>query len=214
MEGGRRKMEDGRWKKEDRGRRRRAFLYPVLLGFLVILVAGLAAACGDDDDDNDETPTPEPTAEERSATPRATGDDPSASPTVPPADTAAPFRLDEWVLLAERARARPGTVTFTATNEGEFPHQFLVIKTDIEKDELPRKPNDEGADESELEVVGRIDEIAPGQTDEVEVDVVEGQYVLICNLAPGGESHYLNGMFTEFEITPTAALDSPTPIAQ
>jgi uncharacterized cupredoxin-like copper-binding protein len=130
---------------------------------------------------------------------------------VPPADTVAPFTLREWVLLAERARARPGTVTFEVTNEGEFAHQFLVIRTDIEKDELPRKENDEGVDESDLDIVGRIDEIAPGNSDQVEVEVEAGQYVLICNLAPGGESHYLNGMYTEFEITTTAALDSPTP---
>jgi uncharacterized cupredoxin-like copper-binding protein len=198
-------MEDGRWKMAGGSR------YPVLLCLLVAVISVLVVACGGDDDGDKETAAP--TAEDRSATPGATEDGTSASPTVPPADTVAPFELDEWVLRAEKSRARPGTVTFEVQNVGDFTHQFLVIRTDIEKDELPRKPNDEGADETDLDIVARIDEIAAGASDEIEVDVEAGQYVLICNLAPGGESHYLNGMYTEFEVTTTAALDSPTPQA-
>ena len=106
-------------------------------------------------------------------------------------------------------RARPGTVTFKVRNEGTVTHQFLVIRSDIEKVELPRN-GDKGVDLSDLDVVGEIDAIAPGGNGEVTVDVEEGQYILLCNLF-AGESHYLNGMYNEFEVTPTAPLDALTP---
>jgi hypothetical protein len=38
----------------------------------------------------------------------------------------------------------------------------------------------------------------------VSVPADAGKYVLICNLFAGGESHYLEGMYTAFEVTPTA----------
>jgi uncharacterized cupredoxin-like copper-binding protein len=186
-----------------------------------LLVAACALlvtlACGGDDDNNNNgsTATETPEATERSATPRATEDEDgeSATPTVPPADTGARIALNEWAIQPERTRARPGTVTFEVRNEGEFRHEFVIIRTDIEKDELPRKPDNAGVDESDLDVVGRIPGIEPGASDTLEVDVEEGQYVIICNLAPEGQSHYLNGMFNEIEITATAPLDSPTPAA-
>ncbi len=174
---------------------------------VVVALAVAAAACGGDDDGDNATPT-----EEATATPEATEDGgASPSPTVDPAESPADMVLKEWVVQANRGRARPGTVTFTVRNEGELTHQFVVIRTDVEKDELPRLPNDAGADESQLDVVGKIDAIDPGATDELVVDVQEGAYVVICNLSPGGESHYLNGMYTELEITPTAPLDTATP---
>jgi uncharacterized cupredoxin-like copper-binding protein len=134
-----------------------------------------------------------------------------ALPTVAPADTTAVIVLDEWAVKPERTRARPGTLTFVVRNEGEVTHGFVVIRTDIEKDELPRLANDEGVDESDLVVVGRIEEIAPGETKELVVEVEQGQYLILDNTFANGESHYLNGMYNEFEVTPTVPLDTPTP---
>jgi hypothetical protein len=109
--------------------------------------------------------------------------------------------------------ARAGTVTFQVRNEGEETHEFLVIRTDVEKDPLPRLPGDDGADESQLDMVGRVNPVDPGTGDQVWVDVEDGQYVLMCNLVSDGESHYLNGMYNEFEITSMAPLDTDTPAA-
>jgi len=171
----------------------------------------LVAACGDDNGGTDATDTPEPTAEV-TETPEATDGGPSPSPTQQPADTTAVIVLDEWAVKAQRTRARPGTVTFVVRNEGELTHGFVVIRTDIEKDELPRLPNEGGVDESDLDVVGRIDEIAPGETKELAVEVEEGQYLMLDNTVSNGESHYLNGMYSEFEVTPTVPIDTPSPL--
>jgi len=182
------------------------------MGILLTVAAAFAvlfAACGDDNGGDE--PTPEPSAtEESTETPEPTDDGVTPSPTVEPADSTAGMSLIEWAVRPDKTRARPGTVTFKVRNEGTVTHQFLVISSDIEKDELPRD-GDKGADLSDLDVVGSIEAIAPGANDEVTVDVEEGQYILLCNLFSGGESHYLNGMYNEFEVTPTASLDEITP---
>jgi len=178
-------------------------LLPAVAAAFVLLFG----ACGDDGE-GDVTPTPEPSpTEEATGTPGPDGE--TATPTVAPADSTAGMSLVEWAVRPDKTRARPGTVTFLVRNEGTVTHQFLVIRSDIEKDELPRN-GDKGVDLSDLDVVGSIDAIAPGGNDEVTVDVEEGQYILLCNLF-AGESHYLNGMYNEFEVTPTAPLDQPTP---
>jgi uncharacterized cupredoxin-like copper-binding protein len=173
----------------------------------LLLVAGLAVACGDDDDDG-ETATPAPTS---SATPTATPSDGTPALTPPPATTEAEIEVREYVIAPQAARARPGTVIFKVTNTGEMTHQFLVVRSDLPIAQLPRKPLDAGVDEEQIEVVGRIDEIATGESGEVSVPVETGDYVLICNLYANGVSHYLSGMYRLFEVTPTAPDPQATP---
>jgi uncharacterized cupredoxin-like copper-binding protein len=182
-----------------------------VVGLLFAMSLFIVACGGDDDGDG---PTTEPSTE-ATETPEVTGDDGiSPSPTQQPADTSAGMALDEFVIRPDRTRARRGTVTFVVRNEGQLEHEFVVLRTDIEKDELPRKANDEGVDESELDVVGRIPAFPPGETRDLTIDVEEGQYIVLCNLYANGESHYLEGMYNEFEVTPTAAVDTPTPVTQ
>lgn len=177
----------------------------------VTLTLGVALACGDDDDNGATptaaaTPTPEATATLRP-------DDATPTPTPPPATTEAGIELDEFVIRPEKTRARPGTVVFQVRNAGEVAHQFLVVRSDLPIAQLPRKPGDAGVDETQIDVVGRIDGIPPDGEDEVSVEVASGQYVLICNLFSQGNSHYLQGMYTRFEVTPAAPDPAQTPQA-
>jgi len=178
------------------------------------LASLIAFAACNSDDDSDSGNTPEPSADV-TRTPAPTEEGATPSPTVAPADTTAVIVLDEWAVKPERTRARPGTVTFVVRNEGEVAHGFVVIRTDIEKDELPRSTNSDGVevgvDESDLDVVGRIDEIAPGETQQIVVELEEGQYLILDNTFANGESYYLNGMYNEFEVTPTVPIDTPSP---
>ena len=119
------------------------------------------------------------------------------------------IELREFVIAPEKTRARPGNVIFQVRNAGEITHQFLVIRSDLPIAQLPRKPGEAGVDETQLDVVGRIEAIAPGEGAEVSVPVETGKYVMICNLYSEGESHYLTGMYRLFEVTPTA----PDPLA-
>ena len=184
----------------------------LLAGGALATLLVFAACGGDDDGDSDSTPEPSNAA---TRTPEPTEEGASPSPTVAPADTTAVIVLDEWAVKPQRTRARPGTVTFVVRNEGDVTHGFVVIRTDIEKDELPRKVNSEGVevgvDESDLDVIGRIDEIAPGDTQQIVLEVSEGQYLILDNTFADGESHYLSGMYNEFDVDPTVPLDTPSP---
>jgi len=187
-------------------------LKKLLVGAALCSLLVFAACNGDDDSGSSDTPGP---SADVTRTPKPTEEGATPSPTVAPADTTAVIVLDEWAVKPERTRARPGTVTFVVRNDGEFTHGFVVIRTDIEKDELPRQKNDEGTevgvDESDLDVVGRIDTIAPGETKQIVIEVEEGQYLMLDNTFANGESYYLNGMYNEFEVTPTVPIDTPSP---
>ncbi len=169
--------------------------------FVIALLAITLAACGGDG--NDTTPTPSASAS-RSATP-----DGSATPEPSPATTEAGIELDEFVIRPDTTRARPGTLVFTVRNAGDVAHQFVVIRSDLPAAQLPRRENNRGADEAELDVVDRIETIAPGDEADLNVAVEEGQYLLICNIVAGETSHYLSGMYTPFAVEATAPAPSP-----
>jgi uncharacterized cupredoxin-like copper-binding protein len=140
------------------------------------VLAGLAVACGDDDDDGN-------------------GGGGGGSVDV---------ALAEWSVTPSQATAPAGDVTFTVTNDGTEPHEFLVIRSDLAPDALP--VDDEGrVPEDEVDIIDEIEPFAADSTEEITLDLEAGSYVLICNiveLPPGEEpeSHYENGMFTAFTV--------------
>ena len=148
-----------------------------ILVLTLAVLAALAVACGDDDDDD--------------------GNGGGGGGSV---DVA----LAEWSVTPSQATAAAGDVTFTVTNDGTEPHEFLVIRSDLAPDALP--VDDEGrVPEDEVDIIDEIEPFAAGTTEEMTVDLEAGSYVLICNiveLPPGEEpeSHYLNGMFTGFTV--------------
>lgn len=181
-----------------------------LITALFITLAVIAAACGGDDDEA--TPTPEASSTAAATPTPGSIDDGTPTPTPAPATTEAGMELTEFTITPAVTRARPGTVVFKVRNAGEVTHQFLVIRSDLGTADLPRASADRGVDETKMDVVGEVRGIAPGATGEVSVAVDAGKYVLIRNLFAGGKSHYLEGMYTAFEVTPTAPNLGPTPV--
>jgi uncharacterized cupredoxin-like copper-binding protein len=120
------------------------------------------------------------------------------------------MEVDDFVIRPDQTRARPGTINFQVTNAGEVEHEFVVVNSDLPAAELPRLPGDAGVDEGELDIEGRLDPVEPDGEDELSLELDTGEYILICNLAPGGESHYLNGMYTTFEVRTDVPLSSAT----
>lgn len=114
-------------------------------------------------------------------------------------------RLKEWSVSASVGELKAGKTTFVATNEGTGAHELLVIKEDLPPDELPLA--DVGVDEKRVNVRGVIDEVAPGGTQRLTLDLSPGKYVLLCNvvdLSAGATaaSHYRNGMATSLLVLP------------
>ncbi len=144
-----------------------------LLGSLLVPLALVLPACGGDDE----------------------GDGPST----------VEVTLQEFAVLPATTTVSAGSVTFEATNDGpDDDHELVVIRTDLEPQSLPTAA-DGSADEAGdgIEVIGEIEEFAPGGTESATFELTAGSYVLICNIYDDSEqeAHYLEGMRAAFTVT-------------
>lgn len=102
--------------------------------------------------------------------------------------------LKEFAIELNAKSAKPGAVTFKATNKGTTPHEMIVIKSDLAPDKLPVK--DGKADVAGLTAVGVIAEMAAGKGDSKTFEMAAGKYLLICNVP----AHYQTGMTIAFSV--------------
>jgi uncharacterized cupredoxin-like copper-binding protein len=110
-------------------------------------------------------------------------------------------KLAEWSVTPDQDTAQAGEVTFDITNDGANVHEFVVFKTDLPADQLPTT-EEEGAtvvdEEAEgLELIDEVEDISPGASATLTVDLEPGNYVLLCNV-PG---HYARGMHATFTVS-------------
>jgi len=109
--------------------------------------------------------------------------------------------LIEWEIDAPTEYAA-GEITFEATNDGNFPHEFVVIRGDgyeslplaeggavIEDDLAP------GA------LIDRTMRVSSGTSADLTVTLEPGNYVLLCNLGGGGNSHAGRGQTLDVTVT-------------
>ncbi len=146
----------------------------------ILLAAGLVlAACGGDD----EAAEGEEHAEEAEH-----------------AEGAVHAELSEWSILTEEGgtdfAATAGDVTFEVHNEGDAPHELVVLRTDLPADALPVEGGlvDEAAEG--IEEIGEVEEFPGGEIEIGTFHLEAGRYVLICNIA----GHYQQGMFAELTV--------------
>ncbi len=121
-----------------------------------------------------------------------------------PASTTVEVTLQEFAVVTAADSAPAGSVTFTVTNEGPaLVHEFVVLRTDLAPGDLPTDENgvvDETADG--VEVVDLVEDLAPGDSADLTLDLTAGSYVLVCNVYDAGEdtAHYAMGMRTAFTV--------------
>ena len=156
----------------------------VVLPVLLLAVALLALACGDDNDGG----------EEGDGTATATGTA-EAELFVDPEAPVVNVDLGEFFVTPDADEIQAGAVTFNASNVGAIPHELVVIKTDTPVDQLPVADAkvDEGAAGEEI---GEIEEFDAGLILAGTFELEPGAYALICNIA----GHYEGGMFVEFTV--------------
>lgn len=133
--------------------------------------AALVAGCGSDD-----------SASSSSTTPAATGG----------GSGAISVKLNEWAVEPSADSAKAGTVTFDVANDGKLPHELVVLKTDKSADSLGS-----GAEVPEPGNQGEVEDIEPGASKTLKLDLAAGHYVLICNIS----GHYSSGMRTDFTVS-------------
>lgn len=170
------------------------------------------AACGDDDTKGPAATSPAVTTP-AATTPATTPAPTTPAPTTPAATMPAPtgpqattpgaagstaagavdIELDEFT-IEESGTIAAGEVTFNVKNVGQRTHEFAVFKgTDYAQ--LPHQPNG-AVDETALgaaNIVGRTDKLDSGETASITLNLPAGQYVLICNLGAGPNSHAAKG---------------------
>ena len=117
--------------------------------------------------------------------------------------------VQEWSVNPETTSVPAGSVTFEVENIGpEHEHKFTILKTDLDAASLPTL-DDGSVDEADsgVEFIDEIDEedLPVGGSQELPVDLEAGAYVLICNIVKEEdgetESHYQQGMRTDFDVT-------------
>jgi uncharacterized cupredoxin-like copper-binding protein len=108
------------------------------------------------------------------------------------ADVQVSLRDDAVTLDPNSAGA--GSITFSATNDGTATHEIEVFRGDVDPATLPVEDN--VASTEGLELVDEIEDITPGSSADLTVDLDAGAYVVMCNL-PG---HFARGMYSTFEV--------------
>jgi hypothetical protein len=90
-----------------------------------------------------------------------------------------------------------GELAIEGTNVGTMTHEFeiFLVPEDVDANALPLEGNTVPAEEM-LEIVDEVEDIAPGTSADLRVDLEPGEYAVICNL-PG---HYALGMHTTFTV--------------
>lgn len=121
--------------------------------------------------------------------------------------------LSEWIVEPEQDSVDAGPITFAADNQGGETHELVVVEA-ASAEELP--VDDEGTfDEDafgEENVLGEVEDVEPGDTKELTLDLEPGTYVLLCNIVeepgemeemePGEEPHrhFAQGMHVSFTV--------------
>lgn len=96
-----------------------------------------------------------------------------------------------------RTEAKAGPVTFKVTNHSrKLMHEMVVVKTALAEEQLPVKGD--RVDEGKLKVVGEAEEMKPGESRRITLNLGAGHYVLICNV----RGHYESGMHASFTVMP------------
>jgi uncharacterized cupredoxin-like copper-binding protein len=96
------------------------------------------------------------------------------------------------------SQVKAGPVTFDVHNSAEnnMVHELVVLKTPLADDALPVR--DGQVQEQKLRKMGEIEDVAPGKTKRLTINLASGHYVLVCN-KPG---HYSMGMHAALVATP------------
>ena len=103
--------------------------------------------------------------------------------------------LRDFSIEPATATAPSGSVEFAISNDGPSVHEFEVLATDTAPDALPV---DSGVVQTQdTEIVDEVEDIAPGTSASLAVDLDAGSYVIICNVA----GHYESGMHVGFTVT-------------
>ena len=102
--------------------------------------------------------------------------------------------VDDGVTLSETEVAS-GSLTFHTTNDGTQTHEIEVFEGEEDPATLPIE--DHVADTEGWTLIDEIEDITPGASADLTLDLEAGTYQVVCNL-PG---HFENGMYSTLTVS-------------
>jgi uncharacterized cupredoxin-like copper-binding protein len=104
-----------------------------------------------------------------------------------------------YVMQLSQTSAKAGEITFHLTNNAASEtHEFVIINTDLQADSLPMNEDGTLVLEDQINAVDEAEDIEPGDSVDLTVNLPPGHYALSCNL----ENHYAQGMHADFTVNP------------
>ena len=101
-------------------------------------------------------------------------------------------------ILLSQPSAPAGTVIFHITYDAtDMAHDFAIVQTDLNPGSLPLNENGD-VDEEQLSVISKIEGMSPGDSQDLQLTLEAGNYVIFCN----GPTHYRRAMYVGFTVTP------------
>jgi uncharacterized cupredoxin-like copper-binding protein len=104
--------------------------------------------------------------------------------------------LDEFSVRASPAAVESGPTTFEIRNTGSVEHDFIVLDTNEDPDDLPLKKGRVDTKARGVKELGHVHTIRSGQNTTEEIALEAGRYLLICNI----EGHFQSGMHAPFQV--------------
>lgn len=103
--------------------------------------------------------------------------------------------LKDFSIALESENLTAGSTTFDIVNDGPSSHELEVFRTDLAHDALPLEGSTVANDQ--LEIIDEVEDIAPGTSTSLTVELSAGKYVVICNIV----DHYEAGMHAGITVT-------------
>jgi uncharacterized cupredoxin-like copper-binding protein len=186
-------LEELRHELEERKRRNSGLWLAALFALLLASAALIAVALGSNDSQNAATSMHNQMSGSAGGMMGA-GSAGSGAATATSKPAAGPAHVvtsqlgDYWV-RPNVTSVPAGNVTFKATNVGKVEHELMVERMPIKMDG-PGQPNEEAAQ-------GMIEDMEPGESGQMTLNLKPGMYMLFCNV-PG---HYALGQHTMLKVT-------------
>ena len=174
---------------------------------LTCTLLSLLVACGTKDTPQDNTSANSPSSSPTTAKEPSDSGTPSVanSPNLkkaPSSSKATATKIDaslkEMAIDLSSTTAPAGAVEFVIKNNGKMPHEFVVLKNDLNGKQLPLKGDKLDEDAKGLKKVGEVeeDELKSGATETLKVNLTPGRYLIVCNIG----DHFKEGMKTELTV--------------
>jgi uncharacterized cupredoxin-like copper-binding protein len=108
--------------------------------------------------------------------------------------------MEAMAMNLNPAEVKAGNITFNVSSTSEdLVHEFVVVRSDLAPNQVPYiAADDNEVDEAKMNILGEAEDIEPGKTKTLTLNLEPGEYILMCNEV----GHYKAGMETTLKVVP------------